>query len=99
MKTFRDLKFRPQKFDKKCIGASLEVHPDVIISIVAGPGLYSSPGGIGVDREVWDDFPDSNEFSSFEVAIINENLPDGEQEWDVKGWQSREDINALLSNY
>jgi len=37
--------------------------------------------------------------SSFEVAIIDENLPDGEQEWDVKGWQSREDINALLSNY
>ena len=99
MKTFRDLKFRPQKFDKKCIGASLEALPGVIISIVAGPGLYSSPGGVSIDRKECDDYPDSNDFISFEVAIINENLPDGEQEWDVKGWQSREDINALLSNY
>ena len=99
MKTFRNLKFRPQKFDKKCIGASLELSPGIILSVVAGPGLYSSPGGVSLDREVWDDFPDSNEFSSFEVAIINENLPDKEQEWDVKGWQSREDINALLSNH
>ena len=37
--------------------------------------------------------------SSFEVAIINENLPDDEQEWDVQGWVSREDINKLIQTH
>jgi len=94
--TFRNLKFRPHSVDKKCISASLEIKPKVFISVTAGPGMYSIPGGIGVDREEFDDFPDSNEFSSFEVAIIDESLPDDEQQWDVKGWQSRDDINKLI---
>ena len=34
--------------------------------------------------------------SSFEVAIIDENLPDDQQQWDVNGWQTREDINKLI---
>ena len=42
------------------------------------------------------DYPDSNYFSSFEVAIIDENEPDEFQEWQVKGWQSRDDINKLI---
>tara|TARA_R110000782_G_scaffold4860_2_gene16952 strand:- start:4870 stop:5154 length:285 start_codon:yes stop_codon:yes gene_type:complete len=63
------------------------------MSIVAGPGKYSSPKDEG-------DSPD--DFSSFEVAIFN---PQGD--WvtkeffpghndDVMGWQSREDINNLI---
>ena len=43
--TLRDLKFRPKKYDKKCISATLELEPKVFLSVVAGPGLYSSPGG------------------------------------------------------
>ena len=34
--------------------------------------------------------------STFEVAIIDENLPDDEQQWDVVGWQTRKDINKLI---
>ena len=98
--TFRNLKFRPKKYDKKCIGASMELKPGVFISVVGGPGMYSSPGGLSLDREKCDDYPDSNEFTSFEVAIIDENLPDEEQQWDVNGWQTREDINKLIAeNY
>lgn len=95
-KTFRNLKFRPKKYDKKCIGASMELKPGVFISVVAGPGMYSSPGGGSLNREEWDDYPDSNEFASFEVAIIDENLPEKEQQWDVVGWQTRDDINKLM---
>ena len=78
--TFRDLKFRPKKYDKKCISATLELEPKVFLSVVAGPGLYSSPGGINQNRDVFVDYPDSDEF----------------QEWQVKGWQTREDINKLI---
>jgi hypothetical protein len=37
-----------------------------------------------------------DEVSSFEVLAFNEN---GDHLGDVKGWQSRSDINSLLSNY
>lgn len=96
--TFRNLLFSPKKYDKKCIGATLELKPKVFISVVAGPGLYSLPGG-SIDvakRDKMPDYPDSNYFSSFEVAIIDENEPDEFQEWKVKGWQSRADINKLI---
>ena len=94
--TFRNLRFRPKKYDKKCISATLELKPKVFLSVVAGPGLYSMPGGINQSRDVFDDYPDSNDFSSFECAIIDENLDDEFQEWQVKGWQTREDINKLI---
>ena len=63
------------------------------LSIVAGPGKYSSPKDEG-------DSPD--DFSSFEVAIFDpqgnwatkEFFPDDVE--DVIGWQSREDINNLI---
>ena len=50
-KTFRNLKFRPKKYDKKCIAATLELKPKVFLSVVAGPGLYSLPGGINKNRD------------------------------------------------
>ena len=34
--------------------------------------------------------------SSFECAIIDENLDDEFQEWQVIGWQTRDDINKLM---
>ena len=95
-KTFRNLKFRPKKYDKKCISATLELKPKVFLSVVAGPGLYSAPGGINNNRDNFEDYPDSNDFGAFEVAIIDENLDDEFQEWQVKGWQTREDINKLI---
>ena len=75
------------------ISSSLSFNNGFEISIVAGPGKYSSPKDEG-------DSPD--DFSSFEVAIFNpqgdwatkEFFPDNND--DVIGWQSREDINNLL---
>ena len=98
-KTFRNLKFRPKKFDKRGIGASLELKSNVFLSVVAGPGMYSTPGGVAADPDKFEEYPDSNDFVSFEVAVIDENLSEDDQEWLVKGWQTREDINKLIKNY
>ncbi len=96
MKTFKDLVFKTHKASKKGIQATLEIKPKLFLSVIAGPGWYSSPGGVGADESKFRDNPDSNDFSTFEVGIIDENLPDDQQEWDVKGWMSRGDINNLI---
>ena len=93
---FKKLKFRPHRYDKKAIQAKLELEPNVFLSVVAGPGMYSLPGG-SADREKFDDYPDSNDFTSFECAVIDENLDDEFQEFQVKGWQTIEDINKLIA--
>lgn len=91
MKTFKDLVFKKHKVTKKAIMASLELKPNVFISVVAGEGMYSiSKKGNRAECTKVEDA------ASFEVAIIDENLPGDEQQWDVKGWQSRDDINKLI---
>ena len=93
---FKDLKFEPHKvIPKKGIQATLEVKPQVFVSVIAGDGFYSTAKGTGVRGAV----TDPKNVSSFEVGIINENLPEDQQEWDVQGWQSREDINKLLATF
>ena len=91
MKTFDDLEFTKHSVTNKAIMASLELKPNVFISVVAGEGMYSG-GKNGVRGPV----TKLSEATSFEVAIIDENLPDDEQQWDVNGWQTREDINKLI---
>ena len=91
MKTFKDLVFKKHRVTKKAIMASLELKPNVFISVVAGEGMYSiSKAGNRAECTKVEDA------ASFEVAIIDENLPDDEQQWDVNGWQSRDDINKLI---
>jgi hypothetical protein len=91
VKTFKDLVFKKHTVTKKAIRASLELKPNVFISVVAGEGMYStSKKGVRAECTKVEDA------SSFEVAIIDENLPDDEQQWDVNGWQTREDINKLI---
>ena len=91
MKTFEDLKFEMHPITKKGIRASLELKPNVFISVVAGEGFYSG-GKSGVRGPI----TKVEDASSFEVAIIDENLPAEQQQWDVLGWQLREDINKLM---
>jgi len=91
MKTFNDLEFELHPNTKSGIRASLELKPNVFISVVAGEGFYSG-GKTGVRGPV----TKVEDVSSFEVAIIDENLPEDQQEWIVSGWQSREDINKLM---
>ena len=93
MKTFEDLEFK-KHISRKGIQASLELKPNVFLSVVAGEGMYStSKDGV---RAACNEVED---VSSFEVAIIDESTLDEEKKWDVRGWQTREDINKILSNY
>ena len=64
------------------------------MSVVAGDGMYSN-GKTGNRAAV----SKVEDVSSFEVAIIDENLPEEEQQWEVMGWQSREDIDKLIIDY
>ena len=94
--TFKDLKFEPHKvIPKSGIQATLEVKPQVFVSVIAGEGFYSTAKGTGVRGAV----TAPKNVSSFEGGIIDENLPEDQQEWDVQGWQSREDINKLLATF
>ena len=91
MKTFEDLKFQTHPVTKKGIQASLELKPNVFISVIAGEGFYStSKKGVRAACTKVEDV------STFEVAIIDENMPEDEQGWEVLGWQSKEDITKLM---
>lgn len=89
MKTFEDISWKQHRVGKGAIQGLLPLSGGFELSVVAGEFFYSTPRkNLGT--------PDA--FSSFEVAIFN---PEGEFVFgdNVKGWQTREDINALLSNY
>ena len=87
---FKDLKFKKHSVIEG-IQATLEVKPNVFISVVAGDGMYST-GKTGHRAAV----SKVEDVSIFEVGIIDENLDKENREWDVQGWQSREDINNLI---
>ena len=88
---FKDLKFEPRGFGG--VGATHTFDNGITISVQASKINYSTP------RE---DLTSSDQFSSFEVAIWGENgefitkefVPDAGD--DVLGWQSRDEINALM---
>jgi len=93
MTAFKDLEFKPHKFGKG-IQAEIEINPQVFVSVIAGEGFYST-GKDGVRKAV----KSSKDVSTFEVGIINESLPEDDQEWEVIGFQSREDIDELLATF
>ena len=90
---FKDLKFKKHSVVEG-IQATLEVKPHVFISVVAGDGMYST-GKTGHRAAV----SKVEDVSTFEVRIIDENLDKENREWDVQGWQSREDINKIIQEY
>jgi hypothetical protein len=90
MLIFKDLVFE-KKFGG--VGASHTFDNGIIISVQAGSGNYSTPK---------ENLPYPDEYSSFEVAIIDEEgefitkdfiTSDGN---DVIGWQDRADISILM---
>jgi hypothetical protein len=94
--TFKDLKFKPHKVTPKSgIQATLEVKPQVFISVIAGDGFYSTAKGTGVRGAVTSE----KNVSTFEVGIIDESIDEDKQEWDVRGFQNREEINELLATF
>jgi len=93
MKKFEDIKWKQHRLGKGHIQGLLMLDNGIELSVVAGPGMYSA-GKTGVRGPV-DKIED---VSSFEVGIVDENLPEDEQQWEVMGWQSREDIDNILKN-
>tara|TARA_R110002050_G_C8532084_1_gene478723 strand:+ start:229 stop:510 length:282 start_codon:yes stop_codon:yes gene_type:complete len=91
--TFKDLEFKPHKLGKG-IQAELEINPQVFVSVIAGEGFYST-GKNGVRKSV----KNPEEVSTFEVGIIDENLSEEDQQWEVMGFQNREDINEFLATF
>ena len=91
--TFKDLKFKKHRVVEG-IQATLEIKPKVFMSVVAGDGMYSN-GKTGNRAAV----SKVEDVSSFEVGIVDENLPEEDQQWEVVGWQSREDIDKLIKEY
>ena len=92
MKTFKDLVFKKHRVTKKAIMASLELKPNVFISVVAGEGMYStSRKGVRAECTKVEDA------SSFEVAVFDQdgNFIGADNDL-VLGWQSREDIDKLI---
>ena len=90
---FKDLKFKKHSVIEG-IQATLEVKPNIFISVVAGKGMYST-GKTGHRAAV----SKVEDVSTFEVGIIDENLEKENQEWDVRGWMNREEINELIKSY
>jgi hypothetical protein len=90
---FKDLKFKKHSVVEG-IQATLEIKPNIFISVVAGDGMYSN-GKTGNRAAV----SKVEDVSSFEVGIIDENLDKENQQWDVQGWMSREEISKLIQEY
>ena len=90
---FKDLEFKKHSVVEG-IQAILEIKPKVFISVVAGNGMYST-GKTGHRAAV----SKVKDVSTFEVGIIDENLPEEDQQWEVMGWQTREDINKIIQEY
>lgn len=88
---FKDLKFEPR--DMGGVGAKHTFDNGITISVQAGSGIYSTPK---------ENLTSSDQFSSFEVAMWDEDgewvtkdfVPDAGD--DVLGWQDRGEINALI---
>ncbi len=91
--TFKDLKFKKHSVVEG-IQATLEIKPNVFISVVAGEGMYST-GKTGHRAAV----SKVEDVSTFEVGIIDENLDEENQQWDVQGWMNREEISKLIKSY
>jgi len=83
MKTFKDITFKKHRINGAIQGL-LMLPNGIELSVVAGPSLYSMPK---------DFIKSSDEVSTFEVLAFDKN---GEHLGEVKGWQSREDINELI---
>ena len=94
MKNFKDISWKLHSLDKKSIQGIIEFDSGLELSVIAGAKFYSS--------KIGDTLPHHSKFASFEVAVldkdgkfITEKFTDENNE--VIGWQSREDIDAIIS--
>ena len=96
---FKDLKFNIHPWTRRGIHATTTTDKNISISIAAGHGFYSYPGGVHKDEEEFKLDPKPSDFTSFEVGIKDRNLPIEEQEWEVFNWLGEKEINQLLKKH
>lgn len=84
MTKFENLVFVDHPVMPNSIMAKYRFNNGKQLSIVAGPGLYSSPGGIGSNSTI----------KNVDEVVLFEVMFDGE----VEGWQNREDINKIFES-
>ena len=96
---FKDLEFNIHPWTRRGVHATVDTSKGISISVAAGHGLHSTPGGIHKDEEEFKLDPTEADFSSFEVGIKDRSLPIQEQEWEIFGWQSREEIDKILEKH
>ena len=95
---FKDLIFKDHTH---MINAHHVFDNDWEISVSAGVGIYSTPREDIKDPVALLLLKDPAKFSSFEIAIFNQNGDFATSEVlqiddDVVGWQGREDINNII---
>ena len=93
MKTFADIKFKKHRVIKGAIQGLLTLDNGIELSVVAGSGLYSLPGGSG-NYDIKLKGPD--DVNKFEVAVIDKEGMFIGEDGEVQGWQSRKQINQLI---
>tara|TARA_Y100000389_G_scaffold24779_1_gene21484 strand:- start:595 stop:897 length:303 start_codon:yes stop_codon:yes gene_type:complete len=94
MRNFKNISWKLHSLDKKSIQGIIEFDNGLELSVIAGAKFYSS--------KIGDTLPHHSKFASFEVAVVDE---DGkfitekftDENNEVIGWQSREDIDAIIS--
>ena len=99
MKKFKDLEFNIHPWTRTGVHARIDTDKNITISVAAGHGLHSIPGGVDKDEEEFKIDPTEADFSCFEVGIKDKNLPIEKQEWEIFGWQGREQIDEIIKKY
>jgi len=94
MKNFKDISWKLHSLDKKSIQGTIEFDDGVELSVIAGAKFYSS--------KIGDATPHPDKFASFEVAVLDKGGKFVTQKFtnednEVIGWQSREDIDNIMS--
>jgi len=87
MKEFKDIEWGKHPVIETGIKGMLDLENGYKLSVIAGGDFYCSPKAAGKTHE---------EYISFELAIVDKyNNIVG----DVRGWQTRDDINNVISTY
>jgi hypothetical protein len=95
--TFNNLHFRDHGVTQRGIHATLKMDNGKVLSVVAGDGFYSLPGGTSTGVQGVSSIPKSPSpdfFNKFEVAIMGED--EDTEDWDVRGWQTRKNITKII---
>ena len=94
MKTFKNITWKKHGVIPDGLQGILVLENKMMLSVVAGSGLYSTPGGIGNDVKI--DNPE--DVNSFEVLVFDKtgNVLTKDGLDSPLGWQNKDDINDLI---